>query len=477
MKLRTLSQLFSLRDLRNALAGLIVVGGGIGLSALMIYALQSGNDRFAGFAVIVSLVFVLLILVFVVPPLVRSVGNDASQLNLPFDFTAGGAIVLGLIAIVGFSAWNTGNNLLFLILSFLTASMIVGFFAGNLVLKKLDVKMRFPETIFAEQETPILVSLTNRKRIFPSYSIVAEVRGRDREKSVAAEDLERLLPKWIAKRLSRPPVIRKTLSYFIYIPRGGTANEKTHHIFRRRGVFLIRDFELSTKFPFGFFSHRRRLRARETELIVFPPIDPLDHEIDNLPLEQGKLVANKRGMGQDLLALRNYRPNDDLRRIDWKATARSQQLTVREFAAEDDKRITIFFDPRIPEADQVILSLKDKIGRENSREGFTLSERFESGVRLTASLLGHFADQQAEFRLLIDDAAGEFGIGVRHLNECLKRLALIEPSVDGNIDELTIEGTIETFLDNRGDSHNLLVSAYGDTISPDIGERLRVIGY
>ena len=52
-------------------------------------------------------------------------------MNLPFEFTAGGAIMLGLIVIVGFSAWNTGNNLLFLVLSFLTAAMIVGFVGGN----------------------------------------------------------------------------------------------------------------------------------------------------------------------------------------------------------------------------------------------------------------------------------------------------------------------------------------------------------
>ena len=43
--------------------------------------------------------------------------------------------------------------LLFLVLSFLAASMVVGFFAGSICLKKLDVKMRFPETIFAGQET------------------------------------------------------------------------------------------------------------------------------------------------------------------------------------------------------------------------------------------------------------------------------------------------------------------------------------
>src|SRR5204863_4008682 len=133
----------SVRDLRNAAFSTIVVAGGIGLSILTLYAHQTGNIRLAGILAGLSLVFVLLILIFVIPPLARNAGREASQMNLPFEFTTGGAIVLVLIMIVGFSAWNTGNNLLFIVLSFLIATMIVGFFAGNLCLKKLDVKMRF----------------------------------------------------------------------------------------------------------------------------------------------------------------------------------------------------------------------------------------------------------------------------------------------------------------------------------------------
>ena len=56
------------------------------------------------------------------------------------------------------------------------------------------MKMRFPETIFAGQETPILVSMNNRKRLFPSFSVVAEVRGKERERSIVLEDLKQILP-------------------------------------------------------------------------------------------------------------------------------------------------------------------------------------------------------------------------------------------------------------------------------------------
>ncbi len=123
MNYKDLRQIFSLRDLRNAFLGLSVVGGGIGLALLTIYARQTNNPKLAGFAAITSLVFVVLIIFFIVPPLARSASAEASQLNLPFEFTTGGAIFLGLLVVVGFAAWNTGNNLLFLVLAFLVSAL------------------------------------------------------------------------------------------------------------------------------------------------------------------------------------------------------------------------------------------------------------------------------------------------------------------------------------------------------------------
>ncbi|MCA1589121.1 MAG: DUF58 domain-containing protein [Acidobacteria bacterium] len=327
--LRSIAELFTPRDLRNAVVGLSVVFGGLGLALLLLYAQQAGDARMIRIVGGLSLVFILLIIVFVIPPLAKNAGKEASQLNLPFELTLGGIVMFGLMAVVGFSAWTSGNNLLFLVFSFMAASVVVGFLAGGICIKKLDVKLRFPETIFAGDETPFQVSLINRKRIFPSYSVIAEVRGKEREISIAANELYRILPRFIADRLAKPPLLRRTLDYFVYIARGGTAERRSSHVFDTRGRFLIQDFELSTTFPFGFFRHRRRLAAKETELFVFPTAAPLDDEIIETSLDMGKITAAKRGSGQDLLSLRDYRPNDDLRRVDWKATARTRELTIQ----------------------------------------------------------------------------------------------------------------------------------------------------
>ena len=474
MKFRDVSQLFSLRDLRNAALGAVVVFGGVGLAAATLYAHQTGNPQLAGITAGISLVFVLLILVFVVPPLARNAGREAAQMNLPFEFTTGDAVMIVLLLVVGFSAWNTGNNLLFLVFSFLIGAMIVGFFAGNICLKKLDVKMRFPETIFAGEPTPITVSLHNRKRLFPAFSVVADVRGKERETSTAADELHAILPRVIADRLSRSPTVRKTLGHFVYVPRKETVENKVDYTFTHRGRFLIKNFELSTRFPFSFFRHRRRLPARETELIIFPKVSPRHTNPGEIPLDAGRLTSNKRGLGQDLLALRDYQPNDDLRRIDWKATARSRHLTVREFAAEDERRVRIIFDRFLAEDEKNKLSLRDKLTAEQSGKASVASERFESGVTIAASILMHFSDERAEFQLIIDDEASEFSSGHAHLYACLKRLAMIDLAKTND----NLEATFERIADQREDSHTFFVTANGsETIPAAFVQTLKIIEF
>jgi uncharacterized protein (DUF58 family) len=425
-----------------------------------------------------SLLSVLLILIFVVPPLARNAGREASQLNLPFEFTTGGAIFLVLILIVGFSAWNTGNNLLFLILSFLLSALIVGFVAGSICLKKLDVRMRFPETIFVGEPTPLLVGVTNRKVLIPAFSVIVEVRGKEREKSIVAPELERALPGWIAKRLSRAPIVTRTLDHFAYIAARGQAEARSEHVFPNRGRLLIKHFELSTKFPFGFFRHRRRLPAREAELIVFPHIIDARSKLYDVPAEAGTRVTSKRGAGQDLLALRDYRPYDDLRSIDWKATARTQNLTVREFAADEEKSITVVFDTRLPIEEENRSSIRDRMADEQAGKPVVVSSRFEIGASLAASILVKFNNENSSLKLIIGNDAGEFGTGRQHLYDLLKRLAFAEPdfSEPGNLSEPA--DLIGRILSETSGGHIFWITALDDrALSSDIREQLNIISF
>ena len=192
-------------------------------------------------------------------------------------------------------------------------------------------------------------------------------------------------------------------------------------------------------------------------------------------MDAGNHSAGKRGTGLDLLALRNYQPHDDLRRIDWKATARSLQLTVREYADEDEKRITVIFDTRV--TNDKTRPLREKIAAEQSGKPVVASAQFEAGATLAASILAHFSDENAEIQLVIDDDAGEFGSGRTHLYDALKRLALTEPNF-GNDTSAELETSLARILNEADDSHRFLVTANeGNVLSPNVLQRIQIIEF
>lgn len=475
MDLKKLSQFLDIRDFRNGFIGLFTVVGGLALAGLTVWSHRTGNVRLAGAAAAASLVFVLLILIFIVPPLARNASEEAAQMNLPFDFTMGGGFLIGLLSIVGFAAWNTGNNLLFLVLSFLLGTFVVSFLLGAACLRKIDVRMRFPETVFAGEMTPILVTLINRKRVFPTMSVVLEVRGTEREKSLVANEVAEILPRKIAERISRPSVIKHGLDYFMFVPRNGSIENRTEKMFPHRGRFIIKDFELSTRFPFGFFRHRRRLAASQAEIVIFPRPEPVDSELKGLTLEAGKNPSSRKGGGTDLLALREYSHADDLRRVDWKATARTGGLMVREFTAEDDNRVTVAVDSRVALPDGVKRkSVRERINAERSGKPVAPeSERFEVGLGKAAGLLLHFHDEQSEVRLVIDDEAGEYGIGKEHLQTSLRRLALARPVLsEGEPNDSRLD--LVALADEAERAHVFLVTAVDEKETP---AGVKVIGY
>ena len=382
---------------RNALFGTLLVLTGLVAALVSVLARRTNNSSLAAAGAILSLIIAGLIVIFIVPPLARSARLELRRIDLPIELTTGGGIFLILVAVVAFAAWNTGNNLLFLVFSVLVSALFVGWMSARASLRELTVSARFPDHIFAGEAAPVIVTLRNTKRVLPSFSTLVEARG-----PIDAGGPD-------DKKKRRPRFQKRTLAYFVYVPHAAAAEQRVEQLFPRRGHLLINGFELSTRFPFGFLRRRRRLRARNVDLIVYPKPEAIGDELHLLPMYAGRSASLRRGAGHDLFSLRDYQPQDDLRHIDWKATARSRRLTVREFTSEDERRITIILDTRLTS--------------ETDPSGAT----FERGVTLGASLTKHFIDERAEVRLIIGVECGRFGSGLEHLYECLRRLALATP--------------------------------------------------
>jgi uncharacterized protein (DUF58 family) len=379
--------------------GTLIVLSGLSAAVITVIARRGGNWELTRLGAIASLLFAVLIVIFVVPPLSRSARAEAARLDLAFQVTAGGVIFVSIFTVVAFAAWNTGNNLLFLVFSVLASTLFVAWTAARVSLRDLVVSARFPDHIFAGDPAPVIVIVSNTKRLLPSFSVVVEASSR-------AEAFE---PRRIFGR-RRPRERKRVLAYFMYVPHRAKVEQRVEQTFERRGRVFVTGFEISTKFPFGFFRLRRRLRARDVEIIVYPKPEVAGDELHLLPINAGQLDAQRRGAGHDLHSLREYQPHDDMRHIDWKATARQKRLIVREFNAEDERRVHIALDTFVDDGD-----------------GADARERFERAVTLAASLVSHFTDELSEVRFTDGDEDTRYGVGREHLYDCLRRLALVTP--------------------------------------------------
>jgi len=372
-------------------------------------AMQAGDTDLASLGSKIALVLALGMVVYVLPRLARNVRLDRARSELWFRLTTGGWLFCAILMVVAILALSTANNLLYLVLAVLSSTLIVSVVASRLSLIAINVRLRFPDHIFADEPARLEVTLHNRKRVLPSFSLAVSA-SRQYEAHENAPALDRL-------------------AYFAVVPAGAHSRAQLDTRFARRGVYPVRGFIISTRFPFGF-SERRRLIDASGEIIVYPRPHPLDDFYHLLPITQGQIESPARGSGSDLYAIRRYLRPDHPHHIDWKATAKTTHLMVREFSRDDDWRVTIALDtatPALPALPTGTLGPNETIDSE-------FEEKFERAVTLTASLITHFIAEGAEVRLLLGPEDVGFGGTQAHaykLLGCLARLSLSKSS-DGS---------------------------------------------
>jgi uncharacterized protein (DUF58 family) len=114
----------------------------------------------------------------------------------------------------------------------------------------------------------------------------------------------------------------------------------------RRGTHVIGDHYVRYGSPAGFWTRQVRIPA-ETKLRVFPDVQAVRHyemlARQNRDHRTSRLVRMPGG-DTEFERLRDYLPDDEFRRVDWRATARRRKLTVREFQLEKNQNIVFMID-------------------------------------------------------------------------------------------------------------------------------------
>lgn len=398
------------------ISGLLIISA---LSAAFISAAasQTGDFELASLSSKAALALAIAILVYVVPRLARNVRLEFLQSRLLLNIPSAGWVFGAFILVVIMAALSTGNNLLYMVLSALLATLIISGVASRLSISDVSVSLRFPDHIFAGEPAQLEIILANEKQIVPSFSLT--VAATDQKTAQAAKRALRRREAEDKDSVADQDLVSKSLgdlAYFAILPGGARARASVTRSFARRGVYPVNGFMLRTRFPFGFVERQRFIEA-SGEIIVYPQPQPLDDFYHLLPLSHGQIESQLRGSGSDLYGIRQYLPSDHPRHVDWKATAKTAQLMVREFTRDDDWRVTIAFDA------YDLKAVNDSALEQENK----FDEKFERAVIFAASLVTHFIKEGAEVRLIIGPTDSGFGIDNEHRYALLNQLARISP--------------------------------------------------
>ncbi|MBV9469291.1 MAG: DUF58 domain-containing protein, partial [Abitibacteriaceae bacterium] len=167
---------------------------------------------------------------------------------------------------------------------------------------------------------------------------------------------------------------------------------------------------------------------QERRLLVYPRFTPLNH----LHIAAGRrfhpggvALASHLGDSFEFLGNREYRAGDNIRDIDWRATARLQQAIVREYREEYFLRVAVVLDTHIPQG-----------------AGEQEHDAFERAVSMCAAVSDYMARQEYIVDIL---AAGPnlyhltAGRSIAYLDQILDILACVDENPEEPFETLEPE--------------------------------------
>jgi uncharacterized protein (DUF58 family) len=402
---------------------------------------ESGNVWATLILASAALILATLVGLTTVPHLARRVVVARLRDAIDYEVTRVGMIYAISTLLIGIAALNTGNNLLYIIVATMLAAMVVSGVASAIVLRDLELDVRLPDHVFAGKPVLGRILLHNPRRWLPSFSIhVVPSKKRKPGKKWSWEPAVFGFPpkrppeqQWVRlpdRRVRRivndgsMPGLFEGYAYFPYIPADAELSADLELRFQRRGRYVEEGFGLATRFPFAFLTKTRRMPLPRT-VLVYPGVEPTDEFLDILPMITGEFETFVRGRGYDLYRIREYMPEDSARHVDWKATAKSGSLKVREFSREDERKLRLVFD--------------------NPAPGVLSSDAYERAVGLAASLGWHFTNEDADVNFVAQGYKGDPDI-----YQFLSFLALVEPKAEESvIEKLPVSGHYNIVLTTR----------------------------
>lgn len=224
-----------------------------------------------------------------------------------------GWLYILITILIGLSAVNTGNNLVYIIASALLSYLLVSGIFGKRNIYGLDAEVFFPDEVFSHTEALAEVRVRNLRKRMPAFLITIEIEGGG--------------------------------CFFPFIAANSTESGFTPVVFQKRGAAELDSAVVSSNFPFNFFKRFRTLKKKWPVTVYPRPVQcALSAFRDGGSKHRGEKELNKPGYEADILSIRDYVPGDPLKYISWKSTAKTGRLKVKELSAIERQQVTIDFD-------------------------------------------------------------------------------------------------------------------------------------
>jgi uncharacterized protein (DUF58 family) len=301
--------------------------------------------------------------------------------------TVPGLVLVALSMGIGMAAYNSSSNILFLTLSLLLTCIVLSGVLSWLNFRGVTWDLKVAPALRAGHETIIGLQLRNAKAFLPTYglwfNLIARARrplGEQRAESTVTGrgiDVRAALAQADAAEARGRIVLQERLDS------GGEVGLEWVFKPAKRGMLRLELSSVGSLFPFGFL--RKDIgTAFSTEVVVWPAaIEYRRHAPLAARRRAGDERVSRPGAGSDLLAVRRYAAGDSHRLIHWKASARTRQLLVRQFAAETAEGCNLWLRtdagmwPR-PEQFELLISFAATLAEDLFRAGRLLTVAVDS---------------------------------------------------------------------------------------------------
>ena len=242
--------------------------------------------------------------------------------------------------------------------SLLVCPLFISLWLSRRVLGKLTVKRIVPSRIHAGDTFVTQLELVNPREKVSAWGVVVEddIAMRDEGRGTRDESLTPH-PSPLTPR-HRPAV------YFDYVRAGDGKRKSYTGRLPERGRYRFCKVTLSTRFPCGFFRSMVELNV-EDEMIVLPKIGTLaagwmtrQHEASETMMRRRHRPSRVTG---EFLGVRGWQHGDTKRWVHWRASARHDQLVVKQYEQHQNHDAAILLDLFCPTSVESMLQFADNM--------------------------------------------------------------------------------------------------------------------